>query len=87
MIFLLLLADYTKERDQMEKRFFTQAIRASGKEIGSRSALVSDCFNQWMGDENKWISRLRHHKVTRKCGWLYSMTWKKHNKTARIPIA
>ncbi|MFH2065409.1 MAG: C69 family dipeptidase [Pseudomonadota bacterium] len=85
--FYPLLSDYQKDRDQLETLFFTRAIELSGAEHNTRSAFVKDCFDQWMETENKWISRLKHQPVKRKCGLLYKMAWKKHNQTARLPVA
>ena len=79
-------AGYAGERDRLEERSFKEAIKASSEEKDFRTMLVQKGVDQAREFENKWITFLQGQAASPKSAWLYSASWKKHNKISRTPV-
>jgi len=84
--FYPLISGYREERDQLEEKFFKNALIASQKDISIRDQYVVDCFKLSQEKESQWILRLQNKNIVKKCGLLYSVAWKKHNQSAQVPV-
>lgn len=79
-------SDYAAERDRLENQLFDEVIRSQTENTDTRSRLVQKWVDQAGELEEKWIARLQAQAAPNRSGWLYSASWKKHNKISQTPV-
>ncbi|MBI4766859.1 MAG: hypothetical protein HY787_20070 [Deltaproteobacteria bacterium] len=77
---------YQPERETLEHEFYTKAIEFARHRAPERLAFNRRCFAEAEAAEIRWLERLANKKIQKHPNGLYSLTWKKFNRQAQMPL-
>jgi dipeptidase len=73
---------YAADRDHLEKKFIQGAFKLNNASARERADFTAQCFREVMQAEAEWLKRVEQIPARKK--FLYSVTWKKFNKEAKM---
>ncbi len=90
----LVLSDYPtrvekfrQERDDLERRFITQAFQALQAPADLRQRLEVDSFAQAQAALQRWIEDVEHTSINKPVNRLYAAAWNAYNRQAGVPLS
>ncbi len=76
------LAAYAPERDELEKRFITGALKLQNASVKERAAFSQQCYAEARTAEADWLKRVEAVPV--KKSFLHAMAWDGFSKKAGL---
>jgi dipeptidase len=79
------LARYQPERDALEAEFIRREAEMHGKSTAERRAFSADCFTRSAEATAHWTAFVQNTPIQNRTPVLFSKTWARLNKQARVP--
>ena len=76
---------YRAERDALEAQLVSGALDRAAHPAGERVAFAAGCFAQAGEAEARWLEQVSGTAVQSRPNWLYTLSWNRASRQARMP--